>query len=298
MRWPGYGKEWIMKPTLPEDREPDETGADVSERYRDVSHDEPPPRLDARIIEAARREVAQPVQRKWLRNPLRREWQVPASIAAVLVIAVSLGLIVRDNEPPLLPTESSRATHSPTEEAKLAKPAPPQLAMKAEAKSRIESDRESRPSRDRSDRPDRQLLARAAPGSSQANGAAAAIQQVPASPPAQGPAAAAPAPQVADALDAKVREHEQAPAPEAASERAEKKAESAATFTKNTGALQALRKQDKAKQVPEAEDWIHKIEDLLAAGKQAEAKDQLGALRARYPDYPLPERLQALLPQR
>ncbi len=288
-----------MKPTLPEDREPDETGADVSERYRDVSRDEPPPRLDARIIESARREVAQPAQRNGLRNPLRREWQVPASIAAVLVIAVSLGLIVRDNEPPLLPTESSRATPLPTEEAKLAKPAPPQLAMKAEAKARIESDRESRPSRDRSDRPDRQLLARAAPGSSQASSVTApAIQEVPASPPAQGPAAAAPVPHVADALDAKAREHEQARAPEAASERAEKKAESAATFTKNTGALQALRKQDKAKQVPEAEDWIHKIEDLLAAGKQAEAKDQLSALRARYPDYPLPERLQALLPQR
>jgi hypothetical protein len=288
-----------MKPTLPEDREPDETGADVSERYRDVSHDEPPPRLDARIIEAARREVAQPAQRNWLRNPLRREWQVPASIAAVLVIAVSLGLIVRDNEPPLLPTENSRATHPATEEAKLARPAPPQLAMKSEAKSRIESDRESRPSRDRSDRPDRQLLARAAPGASQANSVTApAIQEVPASPPAQAPAAAAPTPHVADALDAKAREHELAPAPEGASERAEKKADSTATFTGGVGTVQALRKQDKAKQASEAEDWIHKIDDLLAAGKQAEAKDQLVALRARYPDYPLPERLQVLLPKR
>jgi len=66
-----------MKPTLPEDRELETMGSEVSERYRAGAQDEPPARLDAAIQAAARREVTQP--------PLRRNWQMPASIAAMLV---------------------------------------------------------------------------------------------------------------------------------------------------------------------------------------------------------------------
>ncbi|MEO8005696.1 MAG: hypothetical protein ABI771_12365 [Betaproteobacteria bacterium] len=288
-----------MKPTLPEDREPDEPGADVSERYREVVRDEPPSRLDARILEAARREVAQPPRRNWLRIPVRREWQVPASIAAVLVLAVSLGLVVGDNEPPLVPADGFGAGHPSVEEAKLAKASPPQLAMKDKARSNVASDRESRPSRDRSERPDRQLLARAAPSSSQSSNAAApAIQEVPATQPAQAlPPAAAPAPYVADAaVAAKSREPEQAPAAEGAAEREKKKTESSDALTGRIAAVQGLRKQDNAKQIADAKDWVRRLEELLTAGKQAEARDQLTIFRARYPDYPLPERLQALLP--
>jgi hypothetical protein len=283
---------------LPEDREPEETGADVTERYRDVARDEPPPRLDARILEAARREVARPPWYNRLRIPVRREWQVPASIAAVLVLAVSLGLIVRDNEPPLVPADGIGAGHPSAEEAKLAKAAPPQLAMKDKAGSKVESDRESRPSRDRSERPDRQLLARAAPSPSESSNAAApVIQQVPATQSAQASSpAAAPAPYVADAaVAAKPREPEQTPAAEGAAER-EKKAETSNALTGRIAGVQGMRKQDNAKQLADANDWMRKIEDLLTAGKQDEARDQLTTFRARYPDYPLPERVQALLP--
>jgi hypothetical protein len=288
-----------MKPTLPEDREPDETGADVSERYRDVARDEPPSRLDARILEAARREVARPPWYSRLRVPVRREWQIPASIAAVLVLAVSLGLIVRDNEPPPVPANGFGAGHPSTDEAKLAKAAPPQLAMKDKAGSNVASDRESRPSRDRSERPDRQLLARSAPSPSPASNAAApAIQAVPATQPAQASSpAAAPAPYVADAaVAAKPREPDQARATEGAAEREKKKAETSNALTGRIAAVQGPRKQDNAKQLADAKDWMRKIEDLLTAGKQDEARDQLTTFRARYPDYPLPERVQALLP--
>lgn len=287
-----------MKPTLPEDREPDETGADVSDRYREVARDEPPSRLDARILEAARREVAPPPRRNWLRIPVRREWQVPASIAAVLVLAVSLGLIVRDNEPPLVPADGFGAG-PPTDEAKLAKAAPPHLALKDKARSSVASDRESRPSRDRSERPDRQLPARPAPSPSQASNAAApAIQEVPATQPAQvPPPTAAPAPYVADApASAKPQEPGQAPAAEGAAEREKKKTEASDALTGRVATLQGTRKQDSAKQIADAKDWIRKIEDLLTAGKQAEAREQLTIFHARYPDYSLPERMQALLP--
>ena len=288
-----------MKPTLPEGREPDESGADVSERYGEVARDEPPSRLDARILEAARREVAQPPRRNLLRIPVRREWRVPASIAAVLVLAVSLGLIVRDNEPPLAPADGFGAGRPSAEEAKLAKAAPPQLALKDKARSSVASGRESRPSRDRSERPDRQLLARAVPSPSQASNAAApAIQEVPATQLAQvPPPAAAPAPYVADAaVAAKPQEPGQAPAAEGAAEREKKKTESSDALTGRIAAVQGLRKQDNAKQLADAKDWIRKIEDLLTADKQAEAREQLTIFHARYPDYSLPERLQALLP--
>jgi len=49
-----------MKPTLPEDRELEKMGSEVSERYRAGAQDEPPARLDATIQAAARREVEQP----------------------------------------------------------------------------------------------------------------------------------------------------------------------------------------------------------------------------------------------
>jgi len=42
-----------MKPTLPEDRELEDTAAQVSERYRAGAQDEPPAKLDAAIRAAA-----------------------------------------------------------------------------------------------------------------------------------------------------------------------------------------------------------------------------------------------------
>ena len=75
-----------------------------------------------------------------------------------------------------------------------------------------------------------------------------------------------------------------------------KKTESSDALTGRIASLQGLRKQDSAKQIADAKDWVRKIEDLLTAGKQAEAREQLTIFRTRYPDYSLPERLQALLP--
>ena len=114
-----------MKPTSPEDRDLEKMSAEVSERYRAGTDDEPSARLDAAVLAAARCEVAQQRQ--------RRKWQMPASIAAMLVIGVSLVLLVRDNEPPLSSFDGPAA-----EEAKLAKPEPPQLAMKAQPRQRAD----------------------------------------------------------------------------------------------------------------------------------------------------------------
>ena len=60
-----------MKPTSPEDRELEKMSSEASERYRAGSSEEPPARVDAAIVAAARREVD--------RTRQRRSWPVPAS---------------------------------------------------------------------------------------------------------------------------------------------------------------------------------------------------------------------------
>jgi hypothetical protein len=260
-----------MKPMSPEDRDLEKMSSEVSERYRAGAEDEPPARLDAAVLAAARREVGQPRQ--------RRNWQMPASIAAMLLIGVSLVLLVRDNEPPLPSLER------PAEEAKLAKPAPPQLAMKAQPKARADSHREDRPSRERSARPDREPIVRdeaAATQENTASGTTAPLASAPASPAIAGPAKSA--------------EQEQSRIAESSDFSSSKKAkEVAGAATESRPSAQALRKEDAAASA-QPRDWLGKIDDLLRDGKEAEARRQLLGFRQQYPRYPLPERLQALLP--
>ena len=269
-----------MKPTLPEDREIEEMSSDVSGPYRAGAKDEPPAKLDAAILAAARREVQQP--------PPRRNWQMPLSIAAMLVISVSLVLIVRDNEPPLPSLERPAA-----EEAKLANPAPSQLAMKAQPKAKADFYREARPSRERSARPDREPVARdeVAPAQAPANAASGVSAQ---SAPLPAPVPATPA--VAE--QASPAEQEKASLADSGKELPAKKVSSAADAApESRGSVQALRKQEAPAAVAvRPQDWLEKIDGLLRNGKEADAREQMLIFRKQFPQYPLPERLSALLP--
>lgn len=269
-----------MKPTSPEDRDLEKMSAEVSERYRAGADDEPSARLDSAVLAAARREVAQPRQ--------RRNWQVPASIAAMLVLGVSLVLLVRDNEPPLPSFDRPAA-----DEAKLAKPAPPQLAMKAQPKARADFDREDRPSRERSARPDREPMARDQVAAKQEN----AVQENAAAG-ASAPPVAAPAPAAANvAGTAKPVEQEQSRIAESSEVLPSKKARAGADAAPESRVnAQALRKEDTAEGPVQPQDWLRKIDDLLRAGKDADAREQLLGFRKQFPNYPLSQRLQALLP--
>jgi hypothetical protein len=270
MRSQSCAKESNMKPTSPEDRDLEKMSSEVSVRYRTGAEEEPPARLDAAVLAAARREVEQSRQ--------RRNWRMPASIAAMLVIGVSLVLIVRNNEPPLPSFERPAA-----DEAKLAKPAPPQLAMKTQPKARADFHREDRPSRERGVRPDREPVAR---------DEVAALQEQTASGATVQPAPAAPA----IAGLAKPREQEQSRIAESSGLPSNKKAKVLADAAQESNpSVQASRKEDVA--VPaQPQDWLGKIDDLLRDGKEAEARRQLLDFRQQYPHYPLSERLQALLP--
>ncbi len=266
-----------MKPMSPEDHELEEASSAVSEHYRAVAQDEPAARLDAGIKAAARRDLAQPRH--------RYNWQRPASIAAMLVLGVSLVLVVRDNEPPLPSLERPAP-----EEAKLAKPAPAQLAMKAKPDSREQLRREDRPSRDRSARPDREPIARdeltAARENEIASGAAA-----------RSAPAVAGAVQSAPPAAGSVSPAEQQPSPIAEFDKrdAERKSKAIADADGAPRAsTKGLRKQESGV-AAEPRTWLDEIDVLLRQGKEEAARRQLLEFRRQYPHYPLPDRFQALI---
>ncbi|MEO8009955.1 MAG: hypothetical protein ABI728_15735 [Betaproteobacteria bacterium] len=242
-----------MKPTSPEDRDLEKMSAEVSAGYRAGAADEPSARLDAAILAVARREVERP-------RP-QRHWQVPASVAAVLVIGVSLVLVVRDNETPL-PSLGQPAA----DEAKLANSAPPQLAMKAQPKAKVDALREDRPSRERTARPLREPVLRdKAPLAPEGTASGTTMQ------PAAVPVVVEPAKSAAQVAGI-------APSPRLDA--------------------QALRKEKGEASTPvQPQDWLGKIDDLLRDGKESDAREQLLDFRKQFPNYPLSQRFQALLPQ-
>lgn len=97
----------------------------VRERYRVLGRDEPPPELDARILDAARRAAA--------RRPGRRRWVLPVSIAAVVVLSVSVALQVERE-----PSDLAKQLAAPAESGKAPAPttpaAPAQVAPSASDK--------------------------------------------------------------------------------------------------------------------------------------------------------------------
>jgi hypothetical protein len=181
------------------------------------------------------------------------------------------------------------------DEAKLAKAVPPKLAMKAQPKGRADFHREDRPSRERTARPDREPVLRDEATAMQENSAmsGAAGQMSPSPAPAPAPAPAAPS----IAVPAKPAEQEQSRIAESSDLSAQKKDKVQADAARESRAdAQAMRKQETVAPLRQQE-WLDEIDRLLLAGKEADARRRLLDFRQQYPEYPLPERLQALLPE-
>jgi hypothetical protein len=103
----------------PDPQDPDRDPA-LDRAYREFARDEPPARLDDAIRAAARREVGarpQPAGGGGL-----RAWRVPVSIAAMLVVGVSLVTLVREEHPQVLeippPAPSASTAHTEAEQAR------------------------------------------------------------------------------------------------------------------------------------------------------------------------------------
>jgi len=97
--------------------------------YRATGREEPPARLDAAILAAARREVG--ARPRTQPHALRR-WQVPVSIAAVVVLSVSLVTVVREEGGEQL----MRAPASAPAQPPVAEPAPSAPAVSEMARPR------------------------------------------------------------------------------------------------------------------------------------------------------------------
>lgn len=98
-----------------------EHDAKLAALYRAAALDEPPPTLDHAIRAAARRAVASKPRIAGLR--FSRSWRVPLSIAAVVVLSMSLVTIMREEAPDVaLPPRAE--TPPPNTNGRVAEPAP------------------------------------------------------------------------------------------------------------------------------------------------------------------------------
>src|SRR5512137_327876 len=69
--------------------------SNVRQAYRDLGADEPPRALDEAILAAARRPA----------RPWTRHWGLPVSIAAVVVLSLTVTLRIADEQPDLVRPE-------------------------------------------------------------------------------------------------------------------------------------------------------------------------------------------------
>lgn len=277
-----------------DDSLPDGGDPQLAGLYRTAAGENPPGRLDAAIQAAARRAVGarpQAAGASWL-----RAWRVPLSIAAVLVMSVSMvTLTVRQKggpllEPPLtasVPVPRSEPATAPTvaESATAARPAAPasksavaSAARKGAAGDVAETARPSPPAM-----PDAETAVATTPALQPP------VFAPPAAPPAESRVAAAQeersAPPVRPLAKASPAAAPEATSVEAQALRRDRAAGVAADAALPASAL--VRELDT--QPPEK--WLEKILGLRQQGRAQEAHELLAEFRKRYPNHSLPPSL-------
>lgn len=303
--------------------EPDPRDPRLDAAYRDAATEEPPAAIDERIHAAARRAVAAgpqslearahaEAQRSWIAR-----WRVPMSIAATVVVAVTLSYMVEREEaqlarvdglPSRAPPPAAAVATTEAQKAPAAAPPPdPALAERTanagSARTETGAAESARPlPRATEERPP-PAPAPAAKAQARADGPAAngmlakeaerregaTDAAPPASPPSQvkvapaetqaAPAAAASAPPPAPAPVAK-------PAP--ARDLAEPAGRDRA-FADRPGRMERGAASVSAEQkVRTPAEWLEELRRLKTAGRTDEFVKELAEFRKRYPDYKLP----------
>ena len=239
----------------------------LSRLYRRDADEQPDARIDARILAEARRAVAP--KRRVARSPFARHWMVPTSLAAVLVLSVSIVLLLPEPilEPPVeydravQPTPAPGAVSAP-------RPAQPATGLRDAAPAAEQEAGGGRTSGS---------LRRQAPAAEQRAdqplGESSGKRETP-----------APKRKRLGGSEAKSR-----PAAPAAgvAEKAASEAAPRALYESAPGAdaipADALQADPAA--------WLRFIESLLADDHREAARDNLRAFLARYPEFPLPAAL-------
>jgi hypothetical protein len=244
-----------------------------------VAGTEPSPALDDTIRAAAQRAVAETRETAgW--TAVRSSWRVPLSIAAMVVLSISLVTLVREQRPNIdqPATADTAKRKQPLADQLTVEPSSPQATIPERNKIAIE------PIKKRSvtplaEPPEPLLMQRreAVPPAQVFPGAADGKRDS-----ANVPAAAAPA-------------NELAPTPQSVRTEADTGASVAGALSKPAlsgvvGAGKSASEQ-RARTVLPPDQWLKQIEGLRQDGKFAEVKTELAEFRKYYPDYPLPAAL-------
>lgn len=284
--------------------------------YREAAQEEPPAHLDAAILAAAHRDIG---VRPWATGSAwLRSWRLPVSIAAVVLLSVSLVTLMFDEGGDRLTAPPRRTPDSPAkasvdrESAPLpAQPAEtiPPATKAAPAMGTVETRqgaREAQPAESSSAKEAKRAEPVATPGAAPqpfpaAPQAAMAERRETESKPAplrdmapQPPAAAmdSPAPAGKSAADlarapavGEETPRAAAPAPLMRNRAAPEAAASVARPAPQKSAL--IREYEN--RTPEK--WLEKIAELRRDGKTAEADEMLAEFKKRFPEHPLPAAL-------
>lgn len=252
----------------------------LSRLYRDAPGDEPPAGVDAAILAAARQALSAAPAR---RRPAWLSWLAPAGIAATVVLTLSVVMLVRQEQPDLLPASGAPATPAvapapaasadsrPRQDTALPAttlPPEPPLAKSTARKPVFERPAAVAPS------PPAPPAPVAAPA---AAATAGAVMRAPAAAPAAKEATAPAQSQAIPPGPAPVMESAGAPDRTLAAPR--------------PAAAPARALQPAAKSGVDPEAWLETIRRLKRQGDVVAAREQLAAFRRSFPDWPLPDDL-------
>lgn len=255
-----------------------EHDAALAAAYRAGAHEQPPAHLDDAIRAAARREAGAGPRRV----SRLRAWRVPVSLAAVLVLSVTVVLMVREEGGDRLEPAPPRVAVAPPPAMEQA--APQVLPQPAAPATPPLQPRRAEPSASGAPAgPAPQPLAKAAPEAEQQAPAGAASAT------AREDVAASPRLEAAPQAEAPRPMLRSAPAPMAAdagSAPAARKAAPAVAMSAPAPAQQALW-QDLLTEP--AEKWIQRIVEWRRAGRSADADALAAEFRRRFPDRQLPD---------
>lgn len=280
--------------------------------YREAGRELPPAHLDAAILAAARREAGARPRR---RSSKLRRWRVPVSIAAVVVLSVSLVTLVREEggqklmqveprrPPPALPREAApppapRPGQADAQPALSPIPAPVTAPVPSRPASR--DDAPAHASGELGKFAGRERAEAVAPRS---EGAGTAATPEPPSKPAPQPLLAVPrgagerraAPPAASALEKGAA----SPPPSVAVSRSAQPSASGPAPVPDRSRVRAQTAgsaSDRSDRLPiwrgfenePPQKWLERIEEFKRQERAAEAADMLAEFKRRFPGHPLP----------
>lgn len=269
--------------------------------YHEAAREAPPAHLDARILAAARREAG--ARPRTLTSTLRR-WHVPVSIAAVVILSVSLVILVREEGGEQIVPAPVPAVAPPVEQPG----APgPQLALAEAAREATQPQAAAPASSRHGPRDDIKApvvlgkladSAQPQPGPPVVSGAGIVATPESAAKPLPQPFLAAP--RVAEERAASSRTDavtagRMAGTPAASSELQGARSAADAPSAKAVPRAMAAKppEQDRLpvwhgfeKEPPQK--WLARIEELRRQGRAAEAEEMLSEFKRRFPQHPLP----------